>query len=206
MNLFFNPAQLYPKLVKSTVFIENIKQDGTQEYGAGVFIDSTTIITAAHVVDKANLLRIELDDGKSFTATIKLLDQGRDLAALNLIISPIEATLTNGNRIPKLADLGKAKVGDKVVAIGHPLKFKWSYSFGIISQIRDEVINPGKFILKKALQTDLALNPGNSGGGIFNLQGELLGIASFIASPTGYSDGIAFCNTIPEIQKFLGGN
>lgn len=193
------PTQVYKKVVSNVVYIENINNDGKLFYGSGFIYDDKTIVTAGHVVNNANLLNLFFYDGSVAQGTVKLIDQGRDLAT-------ITTTVPINNKIAKLGDITKTQIGDKIMAIGAPFKFKWSLTFGIVSQIRPEVIYPGKWIIKNALQTDIPVNKGNSGGPIFNQQGQVLGIASFVVSSDGDNAGVAFCNTIPEIVKFIGGN
>ena len=196
------PQQLYKQVVDSVVYIETLTGQGTVKYGSGVIISKEgTILTAAHVVKDASLINIEMVDGKKYTAVKSTpFDEGRDLGVLKIqqeaLFEPVMMRDLKTNPL---------FIGAKLFAIGSPFRQKFSYTEGIVSQLRDEVVNPGNYVVKNAIQTDAALNPGNSGGGGFDRKGRLVGIASLILSPKGTSEGVGYLIGTTEITKFLGG-
>ena len=195
--------ELYKKIVSSVVFISNLGEDGKSYYGGGFIYDSKTIVTCAHVVYKPNVLTIETYDGRILQGTIKTIDEGRDLATIEIATLPVFVDAV------KMADITTVEIGEPAVAIGHPFKQKFSFSKGVISQVRPEVVNTksraGGCVIKNAIQTDTALNPGNSGAPLFDYKGRVIGIASFIIGMGGDSAGVAYAIPTPEILKFVKG-
>ncbi len=155
-----------------------------QGVGSGVIVNSQGyILTNHHVVDGALEIRVELTDGRSFTAKLVGSDPPSDLAVLK-----VEAA-----NLPTLAlgDSDKVRVGDVVLAIGNPLGIGQTVTSGIISaKGRSTGLSDGSF--EDFLQTDAAINRGNSGGALINAGGELIGINSQILSPSGGNIGIGF--------------
>lgn len=152
--------------------------------GSGVIIaPNGTIVTNHHVVDGANEITVVLADHREFEAKVLGSDERSDLAVLKID--------TKGERLPSLSfgDSDALEVGDLVLAIGNPYGFSQSVTSGIVSALsRSKGPNDyGTFI-----QTDAAINPGNSGGALVNMAGQLVGINSWIASPTGSYVGIGF--------------
>ncbi len=152
--------------------------------GSGVVVSPDGyILTNHHVVDGAADIRIELNDGRTLTAKIVGSDQPSDLAVLK-----VEAT---GLPVLALGDSDKTRVGDVVLAIGNPLGVGQTVTSGLISaKGRSTGLSDGSF--EDFLQTDAAINRGNSGGALVNTQGELVGINSQILSPSGGNIGIGF--------------
>ena len=154
--------------------------------GSGVIIRSNGIIvTNAHVIKGADELRVVLNDRREFEAKLIAKDEKIDLAVLE-----IDA---KGERLPYLTaqDDNDLEIGDIVLAIGNPYGVGQSVTSGIISALgRTNVSDYSAFI-----QTDAAVNPGNSGGALVNLEGELVGVNTAIFSRSGGSNGIGF--TIP---------
>jgi serine protease Do len=152
--------------------------------GSGVIVQSNgTILTNNHVVNGATRVKVELPDKRTFEAKVIGTDPATDLAVLK-----IEAT--NLPAIP-LGDSDRVRVGDVVLAIGNPLGLRQTVTSGIISaKGRQTGVSDGSF--EDFLQTDAAINHGNSGGALVNLNGELVGINSQILSPTGASVGLGF--------------
>jgi Do/DeqQ family serine protease len=155
-----------------------------QGVGSGVIVNSDGyILTNHHVVDGAVDIRVELTDNRSFKAKLVGSDQPSDLAVLK-----IEA-----QNLPTLSlgDSDKVRVGDFVLAVGNPLGIGQTVTSGIISaKGRQTGLSDGSF--EDFLQTDAAINRGNSGGALVNTTGELVGINSQILSPSGGSIGIGF--------------
>ena len=152
--------------------------------GSGFIVDKRGyILTNEHVVNDAVRISVKLNSGEEFIAKVIGTDEETDLAVLK-----IEA----GRDLPfaKLGDSDKAQVGDWVLAMGSPFGLTRTVTAGIVSQTRRET--PYASLFQKFLQTDAAINRGNSGGPLVNMDGEVIGINSQIATSTGDSNGIGF--------------
>lgn len=150
--------------------------------GSGVIVDQSGIVlTNNHVVEGADVVTVELSDGREFKAREIKTDPDSDLAVIRL----------EGAKNLPTAQLGNSdelQTGDWVIAIGNPFELETTVSAGIISgKGRELGGNRAKF-----LQTDAAINPGNSGGPLVNLRGEVIGINTAIASNSGGYQGIGF--------------
>jgi serine protease Do len=151
--------------------------------GSGFVVDpSGIIITNNHVIEEADEITINFSDGSKLPAEIIGRDPKTDLAVLQVKTKKQLAFVPMG-------DSAKARVGDWVIAIGNPFGLGGSLSAGVISAIKRD-INAGPY--DSFIQTDAAINKGNSGGPLFNMQGEVIGVNSAIISPSGGSVGIGF--------------
>jgi serine protease Do len=168
--------------------------------GSGFIIDkSGLIVTNNHVIADADQITVTLSDGTSYPAKLVGRDEKTDLALLRVKPkAPLTAT--------KFGDSDKARVGDWVVAIGNPFGLGSTVTAGIVSA-RNRDINAGPY--DDFIQTDAAINRGNSGGPLVNMDGEVVGVNSVIFSPTGGSVGIGFSipsnlvrDVIDQIRKF----
>jgi serine protease Do len=154
-----------------------------QGVGSGVIIDrSGVILTNNHVVSGADEVTIHLADGRKFKAEDIRTDEQTDLAVLRI---------KGAGSLPaaRLGDSDKLAIGDWVIAIGAPFELDQTVSAGIISGKGREL---GSVQRAKFLQTDAAINPGNSGGPLVNLEGEVIGINTAIATSNGSFQGIGF--------------
>jgi serine protease Do len=154
----------------------------THALGSGFIISADgTILTNAHVVEGAQEVIVKLTDRREFKAKVIGADKQTDVAVLKI----------SANNLPvvKLGNPAAARVGDPVLAIGSPYGFENSATSGIISA-KARALPEGTYV--PFLQTDVAVNPGNSGGPLFNLQGEVIGINSQIYSRTGGYQGLSF--------------
>lgn len=153
--------------------------------GAGVVLHADGFIaTAAHVVDNSEAVQVEFFDGTSEPAEIVTLSRSEDLALLKVWKMP------KGVGVAALGNSDAVKPGHPVFAIGTPLGLGHTLTAGVVSSVRHgprRGLTPGNVI-----QTDAALNHGNSGGALFNAKGEVVGIASYIASTSGGSMGLGF--------------
>lgn len=152
--------------------------------GSGFIVDrSGYVLTNAHVIDDAVKITIRLDSGEEFPAKVVGTDDETDVAVLK-----IDA----GRDLPfvKLGDSDRARVGEWVLAIGSPFGLNRTVTAGIISQIKRAT--PYASIFQRFIQTDAAINRGNSGGPLVNLDGEVIGINSQIATTTGDYNGVGF--------------
>lgn len=155
-----------------------------QGVGSGVIVNSDGyILTNHHVVDGAVEIKVELTDNRTFTAKLVGSDPPSDLAVLKIDAKDLP--------ILALGDSDKVRVGDPVLALGNPLGVGQTVTSGIISaKGRQTGLSDGSF--EDFLQTDAAINRGNSGGALVNTSGELIGINSQILSPSGGNIGIGF--------------
>jgi len=155
-----------------------------QGVGSGVIVNSEGyILTNHHVVDGALEIKVELTDNRTFTAKLVGSDPPSDLAVLKI----------DARELPTLSlgDSDKVRVGDFVLAVGNPLGIGQTVTSGIVSaKGRATGLSDGSF--EDFLQTDAAINRGNSGGALVNTNGELIGINSQILSPSGGNIGIGF--------------
>lgn len=186
-------ADLAEKLTPSVVNISSFSQSETENgegntplsesLGSGFIIDGNGyIITNNHVVDKAESISITLSDNIKTEARVIGKDPKTDLALIKIETKrPLNAV--------KFGDSDKIRVGDWVLAIGNPFGLGSSVTAGIVSA-KSRDIESGPY--DSFIQTDASINQGNSGGPMFNLQGEVIGISSAIFSTTGASQGVGF--------------
>jgi serine protease Do len=154
-----------------------------QSLGSGFIIDQAGyVVTNNHVIDGADEITVILSDTTSLTAKLVGKDDKTDLALLKI---ESKTPLT----VSKFGDSDKARVGELVMAIGDPFGLGGTVTTGIISA-RNRDINSGPY--DDFIQTDASINRGNSGGPLFNMDGEVIGVNSAIYSPTGGSVGIGF--------------
>lgn len=190
---FLSFADLAEKLTPSVVNISSFSQSETENgegntplsesLGSGFIIDGNGyIITNNHVVDKAESISITLSDNTKTEARVIGKDPKTDLALIKIETKrPLNAV--------KFGDSDKIRVGDWVLAIGNPFGLGSSVTAGIVSA-KSRDIESGPY--DSFIQTDASINQGNSGGPMFNLQGEVIGISSAIFSTTGASQGVGF--------------
>jgi putative serine protease PepD len=172
--------------------------------GTGFLVDSDgTIVTNAHVVGDSSQVGVRFDDkGELVDAQVLSVDTSTDLAALKVESVP------DGVQPLKLADSDQVRVGDTAVAIGYPLGLDRTATAGIVSGLERQISAPNGFSIDKVIQTDAAVNPGNSGGPLLNARGEVIGVNSQIATAGGGEGnvGIAFAipvNTVKEVLPAL---
>jgi serine protease Do len=154
----------------------------TRGVGSGFILSPDgVILTNAHVVDDADEVDVKLTDKREFTAKVLGVDKTTDIAVLKI----------NARDLPyvKIGDSKQTKVGEWVVAIGQPFGFENTVTSGIVSAKSRSL--PGDSYVP-FIQTDAAVNPGNSGGPLFNLRGEVIGVNSQIFSRSGGFQGLAF--------------
>jgi serine protease Do len=155
----------------------------TNSLGSGFIIDSDgLVVTNNHVIADADEITVVLNDGSKLKAEVIGRDQKIDIALLRVKpTKPLKAV--------KFGDSEKLRLGEWVIAIGNPFMLGGSVSAGIVSA-RNRDINSGPY--DNYIQTDAAINRGNSGGPLFNLEGEVIGVNTAIISPSGGSIGIGF--------------
>jgi serine protease Do len=170
--------------------------------GSGVIISQDGyIVTNNHVVDEADKIEITLNDKRSYTADVIGKDPATDLALLKIKEEDLPF-ISYGNS-------DDVKVGEWVLAVGNPFNLNSTVTAGIISakgrniNILENDASKGQFPIESFLQTDAAVNPGNSGGALVNARGELIGINSAIASNTGSYTGYSFAIPVNITRKVV---
>ena len=154
----------------------------SQSLGSGFVISGDGyILTNAHVVDAADEITVKLNDKREFKAKVIGADRRTDIALLKINAAGLQAV--------RFGDPGRLKVGEWVVAIGSPFGFENTVTAGIVSA-KGRSLPQENFV--PFIQTDVAVNPGNSGGPLFNMRGEVVGINSQIYSRTGGFMGLSF--------------
>lgn len=150
--------------------------------GSGFIVSPDgTVLTNAHVVEGADEVSVKLTDKREFRAKVLGLDKASDVAILKIEARDLP--------VVRIGQAANARVGEWVVAIGSPFGFENSASAGIISA-KSRTLPDGSYV--PFIQTDVAVNPGNSGGPLFNMRGEVIGINSQIYSRSGGYQGLSF--------------
>ncbi|HNR42899.1 MAG TPA: Do family serine endopeptidase [Bacteroidales bacterium] len=166
-------------------------------YGSGVIIsDDGYIITNNHVIDNADNVEVKLNDNRVFTAEIIGRDPTTDIALLKI----------KANNLPfiKYGDSDQLKIGEWVLAVGNPFNLTSSVTAGIVSaKGRSLGILDADLRIESFIQTDAALNPGNSGGALVDTRGLLVGITSAIVSPSGAYAGNSFAIPVTIVRKVV---
>lgn len=164
--------------------------------GSGfVFSSDGLILTNAHVIDGSDQLNVSLLDGNEFSGEMTGKDKETDIAIIKIFGS--------GYTPVKLGVSGDMKIGQLVIAIGNPLGYQHSVSVGVLSGIGRTMRTPGGQLIDDILQSDAAMNPGNSGGPMINTDGEAIGInTAIIPSAQGLSFSIGI-DSAKEIVRYL---
>src|SRR5262245_6575886 len=172
----------------------------TNSLGSGFIIDTAgVVVTNNHVIADADEINVILNDGTKIKAELVGVDKKTDLAVLKFKpAKPLVAV--------KFGDSDKLRLGEWVIAIGNPFSLGGSVTAGIVSA-RNRDISQGPY--DNYIQTDASINRGNSGGPLFNLEGEVVGVNTLISSPTGGSIGLGFAVpsktvavVVDQLQKF----
>src|SRR5258705_4378481 len=155
----------------------------TNSLGSGFIVDTSGIVvTNNHVIADAAEINMIMNDGTKIKAEVVGVDKKTDLAVLKFKpVKPLVAV--------KFGDSDKLRLGEWVIAIGNPFSLGGSVTAGIVSA-RNRDISQGPY--DSYIQTDASINRGNSGGPLFNLEGEVVGVNTLIISPTGGSIGLGF--------------
>ena len=170
----------------------------SKSLGSGVVISSDgKILTAAHVVHTVDAIHVEFVTGEKVLARVVSSDPGVDLAVLKLDRIPQDLTVAT------LGDSDAALIGQEVAVIGAPYGFGHSLSVGHISSRREARQLGNAFQRGEFIQVDAAVNQGNSGGPVFNLAGEVVGIVSHIQSKSGGSEGLGFAVSSNSARRFV---
>lgn len=174
------------------------KEEMAESLGSGALITKEgRILTAAHVVDRATDIEVIFADGTKTTGHVVWVDSLIDIAMIQAGEVPSSA------KVLKMAEPSNYGVGEQVVVIGAPYGVSHSLSVGYLSGIRDDEEIPGLGLTPRLVQTDAAINQGNSGGPMFNLEGEVLGIVSHILSQSGGNNGLGFAISVDTIKEVM---
>jgi Do/DeqQ family serine protease len=176
----------------------NSKPKEVQGYGSGVIISSDGyIITNNHVIENAESVDVTLNDKRTFTAKVIGRDPGSDIALLKI----------KADNLPfiKYGDSEQLKLGEWVLAVGNPFNLTSTVTAGIVSaKGRNLHMNEGTaYSIESFIQTDAALNMGNSGGALVNTKGQLVGITSAILSPSFAYSGNSFAIPVTIVKKVV---
>ena len=173
----------------------------SQAQGSGLVYDGDGhVVTNAHVVENATSIQVRFANGETADATLVGTDPSTDLAVID-----VDAPSSSFTPL-MLADSSAVAVGQEVVAIGSPFGLENTVTSGIVSALDRSMQAPNGYTINGAIQTDAAINHGNSGGPLLDLQGRVIGVNSQIESDSGGSDGVGFAvpsNTVKSIASQL---
>ncbi len=174
-------------------------QGGTAE-GSGFVLDKQGhIATNQHVVDGGGSIKVTFADGSTASAKLVGQDPSTDVAVIKVDV--------DASKLQPLsfADSAKVQVGSSVVAIGSPFGLEGSLTTGVISALDRTIKSPNGYTISGALQTDAAINHGNSGGPLLDAAGAVIGINAQIESDSGGNDGVGFAIPSSTVKKVAGG-
>ncbi len=173
----------------------------TEGLGSGVVISASgEIMTAAHVVEAAENIKVQFLNGDEVPAEVVTSNRDADVALVKLIWIPKNMV------VAPIANSDDVKIGNQVIVIGAPLGLSHSLSVGHISGRQADNEMTDNFTKTEFFQTDASINHGNSGGPMFNMKGEVIGIVSFILSQSGGFEGIGFAVTYNVAKNELLGD
>lgn len=200
-----NNIEIYKAAREATVYISSTVYQRTwffevspvRELGSGFLIsEDGRILTNFHVISGSSKIEVTLPDGTRTTAEVLAPDRSNDLALIK--ISPKK-------KLPylRLGDSEKLQVGQKVLAIGNPFGLDWTLTTGVVSALDREIQDEGGRSLQGMVQTDAAINSGNSGGPLLDSSGNVIGVNTAIYGPSGGSIGIGFAMPINRAKSML---
>jgi len=195
-----NLADLFEKNKESvvTIYVAESVSLGTGDprtftssmgLGSGVLVREDVILTAAHVVANAEEIMVQFFDGESIAAKTFRISRLADVALIQLDKAPADP------HVALFGDSDKVRIGDEIFVVGAPMGLPYSLSRGVISGKHAEHNLSNDGMTLEFFQTDAAINTGNSGGPMFNYDGEVIGIVSSILTRSGGFEGIGFAAT-----------
>lgn len=201
-------SQPYKQVRDSVVVIETVQRDLRADtvgrmvamggLGSGVLISKDgLVVTAAHVVQVAEKIRVHFEGHEAIPAKVVRSVPSADVALLQLDWVPPEAVAA------KVGNSDIMEVGDQVFVVGAPLGIDHTLTVGYLSARRQPEDMMAGFVAAELFQTDASINQGNSGGPMFNMRGEVVGIVSHIVSQTGGSEGLGFAVTSNATKQLL---
>ena len=188
---------VYTSSVTGVVLVEARTASGAVQSGSGFVIDRAgRVVTNAHVVAGAESVRVRVGpDDAIVAARVSGADEDTDVA----VVVP-ERRVSSLRPLP-LADSRSVRVGDQVAAIGNPLGIGRTFTTGVVSAVDRDLHAPSGERIAGAIQTDAALNPGNSGGPLLDARGRVIGIASQIVTPSRGSVGLGFAIPTEVVRR-----
>ncbi|MDQ8045057.1 MAG: trypsin-like peptidase domain-containing protein [Solirubrobacteraceae bacterium] len=203
------PAEIYAKAAPGVVLIQAIVTETTQgvfgeqqqqgvSTGTGFVVsDDGYIVTNAHVVEGAKTATVQFGEDKQINAEIKGIDVNHDLAVLKIdpkahALQPLKLGSTKG-----------LKVGDPVAAIGNPYGLDRTLTTGVVSALARRIDGLNGFKINNVIQTDAAINKGNSGGPLIDAAGEVIGVNSQIQTENGGNVGIGFAIPVERVKSVI---
>ncbi len=187
---------------QSVVYIDTIRFTHTffgifksEASGSGFIVsEDGYIVTNDHVVSDASNITVVLSNGDEFPAVLRGADPLNDVAVIKIDppykLKPVE-----------IGDSDSVREGEFVVAIGNPFRLQNTITLGIVSALNRTLTSEGGFRIEKVIQTDAAVNPGNSGGPLISLEGKVIGVNTAIISKSGGSEGIGFAIPINTVRR-----
>ena len=172
--------------------------------GSGIIVKKTGtmvyVLTNNHVVENANTITVQLSNGQDYKGSVVGTDTRKDIALVSF-------TTNDPVTIAELGDSSTLQVGDIVLAVGNPLGFQSTVTMGMVSALDRQAPPGGGAAYTDYIQTDAAINQGNSGGALVNIDGQVIGINTWIAAPSGGNVGLGFAipinNAKTAIDQFI---
>jgi putative serine protease PepD len=196
-------AQVYQTAHKGVVEITVSLPEGQAQGSGWVYDSKGDVVTNDHVVDGASSITVTFADGSKHSATVVGTDPSTDLAVVK-----VDAPASELHPLA-LGDSSSLAVGDGVLAIGSPFGLDETLTSGIVSALDRTISSQSQFSISGAIQTDAAINHGNSGGPLLDLHGDVIGVNSQIESESGGNDGVGFAipsNTVRSVaEQIIGG-
>lgn len=193
-----NPAVVEIRTLSSSSLPPQDGATPTSELGlgSGVLVAANRVLTASHVVEIADRIQVRLVDGTARDARVTSSERFADVSLLTLD-APV-----SGIEPATLGDSDRARVGDRVFVVGAPYGISHTLTVGYVSALHRDNAAEG-FGYVDLIQTDAAINAGNSGGPLFNDRGELIGVVSHIRSRSGVSEGLGFAVAINSARELV---
>ena len=189
---------IYQRAYRGVVEITVRTAGGSAEGSGFVYDSSGRIVTNQHVVDGAQSISVRFWNGKTYSAQLVGSDSSTDLAVIKVNAPDSQLyTLTLGSS-------SKLGVGDPVVAIGSPFGLEETVTSGIVSALHRSIDSPANFAISDTIQTDAAINHGNSGGPLLNAQGQVIGVNAQIRSESGDNAGVGFAIPSDTVRSIAG--
>jgi len=189
---------IYQRAYRGVVEITVRTAGGSAEGSGFVYDSSGRIVTNQHVVDGAQSISVRFWNGKTYSAQLVGSDSSTDLAV-------IKVNAPDSQLYPlTLGSSSKLGVGDPVVAIGSPFGLEETVTSGIVSALHRSIDSPANFAISDTIQTDAAINHGNSGGPLLNAQGQVIGVNAQIRSDSGDNAGVGFAIPSDTVRSIAG--
>ena len=206
-NVSVSDVQNYFSMYGNNSRSNPFTQQESTSVGSGVIINKQNgeidILTNYHVIKNAKTLTCTLADNTNVKATVKGVDEDRDLAVISIKTSDLSEDTLKQIAVATIGDSDKLQVGEQVVAIGNALGYGQSVTTGIVSATNRSVSTSSDTDKSQSyIQTDAAINPGNSGGALLNMSGELIGINSAKLSDTDV-EGMGYAIAISDVKDSI---